>query len=31
VSNGPETYTLDGKQYLVVGAGPQLYAFCLEQ
>ena len=31
VSNGAETYMLDGKQYLVVGAGPQLYAFTLEQ
>jgi alcohol dehydrogenase (cytochrome c) len=27
VSNGPETYLLDGKQYLVVGAGSSLYAF----
>jgi alcohol dehydrogenase (cytochrome c) len=27
VSNGPETYLLDGKQYLVVGAGASLYAF----
>ena len=27
ISNGPETYVLDGKQYLVVGAGAQLYAF----
>jgi acido-empty-quinoprotein group A len=31
VSNGPETYLLDGKQYLVVGAGPQLYAYALAQ
>jgi alcohol dehydrogenase (cytochrome c) len=29
VSNGPETYLLDGKQYLVVGAGGTLYAFTL--
>lgn len=29
VSNGPETYMLDGKQYLVVGAGDSLYAFAL--
>jgi alcohol dehydrogenase (cytochrome c) len=27
VSNGPSTYLLDGKQYLVVGAGDTLYAF----
>ena len=27
VSNGPETYLLDGKQYLVVGAGASRYAF----
>lgn len=27
VSNGPMTYELDGKQYLVVGAGENLYAF----
>jgi alcohol dehydrogenase (cytochrome c) len=30
VSNGPETYVLDGQQYLVVGAGDSLYAFTLE-
>ncbi len=29
VSNGPMTYQLDGKQYLVVGAGDTLYAFAL--
>jgi alcohol dehydrogenase (cytochrome c) len=29
LSNGPETYMLDGKQYLVVGAGDALYAFTL--
>lgn len=27
VSNGPETYTLDGRQYLTVGAGDTLYSF----
>ena len=31
VSNGPETYMLDGKQYLVVGAGDSLFAFTVEQ
>ena len=31
VSNGPATYMLDGKQYLVVGAGDSLYAFTLAQ
>jgi acido-empty-quinoprotein group A len=31
VSNGPVTYMLDGKQYLVVGAGDSLYAFTLAQ
>jgi acido-empty-quinoprotein group A len=29
VSNGPMTYELDGKQYLVVGAGDTLYGFAL--
>jgi len=29
VSNGPETYMLDGKQYLVVAAGGYLYAYAL--
>ncbi|MGH9489806.1 MAG: hypothetical protein ACRD17_04800, partial [Terriglobales bacterium] len=29
VSNGPETFLLDGQQYLVIGAGPYLYAFRL--
>jgi alcohol dehydrogenase (cytochrome c) len=29
VSNGPMTYQLDGKQYLVAGAGDTLYAFAL--
>jgi alcohol dehydrogenase (cytochrome c) len=27
VSNGPMTYMLNGKQYLVVGAGDTLFAF----
>jgi alcohol dehydrogenase (cytochrome c) len=30
VSNGPETYMLDGQQYLVVGAGDSLYCFTFE-
>jgi alcohol dehydrogenase (cytochrome c) len=29
LSNGPMTYELNGKQYLVVGAGDTLYAFAL--
>ncbi len=29
VSNGPMTYQLDGKQYVVVGAGDTLYCFSL--
>ena len=29
VSNGPETYSLDGRQYVVVGAGDTLFAFAL--
>ena len=29
VSNGPETYTLDGRQYVLVGAGDTLFAFAL--
>jgi len=29
-SNGPETFLLDGKQYVVVGAGDQLFAFRLQ-
>jgi acido-empty-quinoprotein group A len=29
ISNGPETYVLDGKQYVLVGAGDSLYAFTL--
>jgi alcohol dehydrogenase (cytochrome c) len=31
VSNGPMTYQLDGVQYVVVGAGPNLLAFKLPQ
>jgi alcohol dehydrogenase (cytochrome c) len=31
VSNGPETYLLDDRQYLVVGAGDSLFAFTVEQ
>ncbi len=27
ISNGPETYMIEGKQYLVVAAGESLYAF----
>jgi len=30
VTNGPETYLLDGQQYLVVGAGDSLYSFTVE-
>ena len=30
LSNGPETYLLDGQQYVVAGAGDSLYAFTLE-
>jgi len=29
LSNGPETYMLDGQQYLVAGAGDTLYVFKL--
>jgi alcohol dehydrogenase (cytochrome c) len=29
VSNGPSTYMLDGKQFLIVGAGDSLYALRL--
>jgi alcohol dehydrogenase (cytochrome c) len=29
VTNGPETYMLDGKQYLIVGAHDTLYAYTL--
>ena len=31
LSNGPETYLLDGRQYLVAGAGDTLYVFALTQ
>ena len=31
VSNAPQTYMLDGQQYLLVGAGDRLYAFTLYQ
>jgi len=31
VSNGPMTYELDGRQYLIVGAGDMLYAFTLPE
>jgi len=30
LSNGPITYTLDGQQFLVAGAGDSLYAFSLQ-
>ena len=29
LSNGPETYMLDGRQYLIAGAGDTLFAFTL--
>jgi alcohol dehydrogenase (cytochrome c) len=29
-SNGPTTYMLDGKQYVLVGAGDAIYAFALQ-
>ncbi len=29
-SNGPQTYLLDGRQHIVVGAGDTLYAFALQ-
>ena len=29
-SNGPQTYLLDGRQFVVVGAGDTLYAFSLQ-
>jgi alcohol dehydrogenase (cytochrome c) len=29
-SNGPSTWMLDGKQYVIVGAGEMLYAFVLQ-
>ena len=30
-TNGPQTYLLDGRQYVVVGAGDQLFAFTLQE
>jgi alcohol dehydrogenase (cytochrome c) len=29
ISNAPQTYTVDGKQYLLVGTGDMLWAFYL--
>jgi alcohol dehydrogenase (cytochrome c) len=29
LSNGPSTYMLDGKQYVIIGAGDSLYALTL--
>jgi alcohol dehydrogenase (cytochrome c) len=29
-TNGPQTFLLDGRQYIVVGAGDALYAFTLQ-
>ncbi len=29
-SNGPQTFTVDGRQFVVVGAGDTLYAFALQ-
>jgi len=29
VTNAPETYTIDGRQYILVAAGDTLYAFTL--
>ena len=31
LSNGPITYMLDGRQYLIAGAGDSLYAFALQE
>jgi alcohol dehydrogenase (cytochrome c) len=31
VSNAPETYLLDGRQYMIVAAGTTIYAFALNQ
>jgi alcohol dehydrogenase (cytochrome c) len=31
VGNGPVTYELDGRQYLLVGGGAGLYAFALPE
>jgi acido-empty-quinoprotein group A len=30
-TNGPQTYLIEGRQYVVVGAGDQLFAFTLQQ
>ena len=30
-TNGPETFFLDGRQYVIVGAGDSLYAFAIQQ
>jgi alcohol dehydrogenase (cytochrome c) len=30
-SNGPQTFMLDGRQYVVVGAGDSLFAFALQE
>jgi acido-empty-quinoprotein group A len=30
-TNGPQTFLLDGRQFVVVGAGDQLFAFTLQQ
>ena len=30
-SNGPQTFEVDGRQFIVVGAGDTLYAFALQQ
>ena len=29
-SNGPQTFLLEGRQYVVVGAGDSLFAFSLQ-
>ncbi|HTZ56792.1 MAG TPA: hypothetical protein VMB49_01780, partial [Acidobacteriaceae bacterium] len=31
LGNGPETYTLDGRQYVVAGGGDTLYVFALNE
>jgi alcohol dehydrogenase (cytochrome c) len=31
VSNAPETYMLDGRQYLVVASGDTLFAFTVNE
>jgi len=30
MTNTPETYLLDGRQYVIVGAGDMLWAFSLQ-